>query len=158
MTVKRGTRISLHQLSDEAVESLFLLRGAGILGGFAVRGVSTDVCNADGACVLTGSVSADHRFGSAGIDSAIKADEIVITDIGKVAGKVPFAHGVNRDRHPFGSGGAVEDDLFDHTRLRIAPEGLPCFRATDAVRGERVPGLEIFDVVYRIHISEPTRR
>ena len=60
-------------------------------------------------------MGASYVLGTSLVDAAVTIDDIVITDVGKLACQVPTTNIVHREVLAFGSGRAMNDDFSDFT-------------------------------------------
>lgn len=103
------------KLLHELAKCLLLLRSACILGRFSVLGHTTDVADANAVGIMPQAMGASYVLSTSLVDAAVTIDDIVITDVGKLACQVPTTNIVHREIFAFGSGTAVYDDFGDFT-------------------------------------------
>ena len=103
----------------ELLEDGSLCRCACVFG-FALSVGAADIADADGVLVVVQTVCAHGCFGSACFDCAVKVDDVVVADVGKVALPVPAAYLFDADLSPFGCGGAVDNDFSDCSHINNA--------------------------------------
>lgn len=103
------------QLVHQLPQGSLLLRRACVLGRFSVLGHTTDVADANAVGIMPQAMGASYVLGTPLVDAAVPMDDIVITDVGKLACQVPTANVLHREVLAFGSSTAVYDDFGDFT-------------------------------------------
>ena len=103
------------QLVHQLPQSSLLLRSACVLGRFSVLGHTTNVADANAVGIMPQAMGASYVLGTPLVDAAVPIDDIVITDVGKLACQVPTTNIVHREVLAFGGGTAVYDDFGDFT-------------------------------------------
>ena len=101
------------QLVHQLPQSSLLLRSACVLGRFSVLGYTTDVADANAVGIMPQAMGASYVLGTSLVDAAVTIDDIVITDVGKLACQVPTMNVVHREIFAFGSGRAMNDNFSD---------------------------------------------
>ena len=103
------------KLLHELAKCLLLLWRACVLGRFSVLGHTPDIADANAVGIMPQAMGASYVLGTSLVDAAVPIDDIVITDIGKLAGKMPTANVVHCEIFAFGGSTAVYDDFGDFT-------------------------------------------
>lgn len=103
------------QLVHQLPQSSLLLRSACVLGRFSVLGHTTNIADANAVGIMPQAMGASYVLSTSLVDAAVTIDDIVITDVGKLACQVPTTNIVHREIFAFGSGTAVYDDFGDFT-------------------------------------------
>lgn len=103
------------KLLHELAKCLLLLWRACILGRFSVLGHTTDVADANAVGIMPQAMGASYVLGTSLVDASVAIDDIVITDVGKLACQVPTTNIVHCEVLAFGSCTAVYDNFGDFT-------------------------------------------
>lgn len=101
------------QLVHQLPQSSLLLRSACVLGRFSVLGHTTDVADANAVGIMPQAMGASYVLSTSLVDAAVTIDDIVITDVGKLACQVPTTNIVHREVLAFGGGRAMNDNFSD---------------------------------------------
>lgn len=104
------------QLVHQLPQSSLLLRSTCVLGVLAIGSATPNVADTNAMGIMPQAVRPGNVFSSSLVDRAISIDDIVITYVGKLAGKMPTANIVHCEILPFGSSTAVNNYLiyFSH--------------------------------------------
>ena len=86
-----------------------------VCGRFSVLGHTTDVADANAVGIMPQAMGASYVLGTSLVDAAVPIDDIVITNVGKLACQVPTTNILHREVLAFGGGTAVYDDFGDFT-------------------------------------------
>lgn len=103
------------KLLHELAKCLLLLWCACVLRRFSVLGHTTNVTDANAVGIMPQAMGASDVLGTPLVDAAVPIDDIVITDVGKLACQVPTANVLHREVLAFGSSTAVYDNFGDFT-------------------------------------------
>ena len=101
------------KLLHELAKCQLLLWRACVLGRFSVLGHTTDVADANTVGIMPQAMGASYVLGTSLVDAAVTIDDIVITDVGKLACQVPTTKVVHREVLAFGSCRAMNDNFSD---------------------------------------------
>ena len=101
------------KLLHELAKCLLLLWHACVLGRFSVLGHTTNIADANAVGIMPQAMGASYVLGTPLVDAAVPIDDIVITDVGKLACQVPTTNIVHREVLAFGSGRAMNDNFSD---------------------------------------------
>ena len=107
------------KLLHELAKCLLLLWRACVLGCFSVLGHTTDVADANAVGIMPQAMGASYILGTPLVDAAVTIDDIVITDVGKMAGQVPTANILHCEVLAFGGGRAMNDDFSDFSHCVV---------------------------------------
>ena len=99
------------KLLHELAKCLLLLWCACVLGRFSVLGHTTNIADANAVGIMPQAMGASYVLSTSLVDAAVPIDDIVITDVGKLACKMPTADVVHCEILAFWSGTAVDDDF-----------------------------------------------
>ena len=103
------------KLLHELAKCQLLLWRACVLGRFPVLGHTTNIADANAVGIMPQAMGASYVLSTSLVDAAVPIDDIVITDVGKLACQVPTTNIVHREVLAFGGGTAVYDDFGDFT-------------------------------------------
>ena len=103
------------KLLHELAKCLLLLWRACVLGRFSVLGHTTNIADANTVGIMPQAMRPSDILGTSLVDAAVTIDDIVITDVGKLACQVPTTNIVHREVLAFGSGRAMNDNFSDFT-------------------------------------------
>ena len=103
------------KLLHELAKCLLLLWRACVLGCLSVLGHTTNVADTNTVSIMPQAMGASYVLGTPLVDAAVTIDDIVITDVGKMAGQVPASDVLHREVLAFGGSTAVYDDFGDFT-------------------------------------------
>ena len=103
------------QLVHQLPQSSLLLRSTCVLGVLAIGSATPNVADTNAMGIMPQAVRPGNVFSSSLVDRAISIDDIVITYVGKLAGKMPTANIVHCEILAFGSGRAMYYDFRDFT-------------------------------------------
>lgn len=103
------------KLLHELAKCLLLLWCACVLGRFSVLGHTTNIADANAVGIMPQAMGASYVLGTSLVDAAVPIDDIVITNVGKLACQVPTTNILHREVLAFGGGTAVYDDFGDFT-------------------------------------------
>lgn len=108
------------KLLHELAKCLLLLRSACVLGRFSVLGHTTDVADSNAVGIMPQAMGASYVLSTSLVDAAVTIDDIVITDVGKLACQVPTTNVVHREIFAFRGGRAMNDNFSDASHsLRV---------------------------------------
>lgn len=110
------------KLLHELAKCLLLLWRACVLGRFSVLGHTTDVADANAVGIMPQAMGASYVLGTSLVDAAVTIDDIMITDVGKLACQVPTTNVLHREVLAFGSCRTVNDQFIylSHSVVRFA--------------------------------------
>lgn len=101
------------KLLHELAKCLLLLWCACVLGRFPVLGHTTNITGANAVGIMPQAMGASYVLSTSLVDAAVTIDDIVITDVGKLACQVPTTNIVHREVLAFGGGRAMNDNFCD---------------------------------------------
>lgn len=101
------------QLVYQLPQSSLLLQRACVLGRFSVLGHATNIADANAVGIMPQAMGASDVLGTPLVNAAVPIDDIVITDVGKLACQVPTTNVLHREVLAFGSGRAMNDNFSD---------------------------------------------
>lgn len=104
------------KLLHELAKCQLLLWRACVLGRFSVLGHTTNITDANAVGIMPQAMGASYVLSTSLVDAAVPIDDIVITDVGKLACQVPTTNVLHREVLAFGGGRAMNDDFSDVMR------------------------------------------
>ena len=101
------------KLLHELAKCLLLLWRACVLGRFSILGHTANVADANAVGIMPQAMGASYVLSTPLVDAAVPIDDIVITNVSKMACQVPTTNVVHCEIFAFGSGRAMNDNFSD---------------------------------------------